>query len=58
MLDSRGREFVSCVTKEMVITEQERRQSSNAIDYYVNSSLTEEFQNYSFTLIQDVDSDY
>lgn len=49
---------MSCVTKEMVITEQERRQSSNAIDYYVNSSLTEEFQNYSFTLIQDVDSDY
>lgn len=37
---------------------RERIQSSSAVDSYLNSSLAEELQNYSFTLIQDVGSDY
>ena len=37
---------------------RERTQCSSAIDSCINSSLAEELQNYSFTLIQDVGSDY
>lgn len=38
---------------------RERTHSSSAIiDAYINSSLAEELQNYSFTLIQNVGSDY
>lgn len=39
---------VFAVTREMITVEQERTQSSTAVDSYINPSLAEELQNYSF----------
>lgn len=49
---------VSAVTKEMLITEQERLHRISTIDSYINLPLAAELKNYSFTLIQDTGSNY